>query len=120
MKFENVPTWRGYPPAGVYASAGTGGVSQIIRTRWLGKRRYSKVVCIGYAVASGPLRPNEVAPAAMSGGGTIRLFEAAKIPWPGLVRSDVADRLKLKQSVLSGAAPMPPPKPAGLVPAGKK
>lgn len=49
--------------------------------------------------------PVEVRHAAQ-GGGTVRIYEAARIPWPGLVRADVALRLNMRRSVLSGTAPI--------------
>jgi len=48
-----------------------------------------------------------------SGGGKIRIHGPQRIAWPGLVRSDVAQRLHMSQGVLSGtqriaAPPLPP------------
>ena len=51
--------------------------------------------------------PTEVSHAG-SGGGHVRVYEAARIPWPGLVRADVALRLNLSRNVLSGTASPPP------------
>lgn len=47
---------------------------------------------------------------AVSGAGTVRLYEPARIPWPGLVRADVALRLNINQGILSGRAPTVPPR----------
>jgi hypothetical protein len=55
-------------------------------------------------------QPAEVA-RSRSGAGILRVYEAARIPYPGLVRADVAARLKLNQQILSGTAPIPPPRP---------
>lgn len=57
-------------------------------------------------------QPNEVTPASPSGGGDIVMYDPADIPWPRPIRTDVAKKLKLDPQVLSGAAPIPPPRPA--------
>ena len=49
-----------------------------------------------------------------SGSGQIEMFAPVRIAWPGLVRADVARRLNMMQSMLSGTAPIPPPKPPNL------
>ena len=67
-------------------------------------------VMIGVNSSTAPL-PNKVPPDVATGGGTIILFDAMRIPWPGLARADVAARLKVPRNVLSGTAPVPPPRP---------
>jgi hypothetical protein len=47
-------------------------------------------------------------------GGQIVVLPSRRIPWPGLVRDDVAQRLNMTTRVLSGTAPVPPPKPPNL------
>ncbi len=49
-----------------------------------------------------------------SGLGQIEMFTPVRIAWPGLARADVARRLNMMQTVLSGTAPIPPPKPPNL------
>ncbi|HUI43921.1 MAG TPA: hypothetical protein VL523_18315 [Terriglobia bacterium] len=44
-------------------------------------------------------------------GNKIAIFETQRIPWPGAVPANVAQQLKLMASVVSGTAPIPPPRP---------
>jgi hypothetical protein len=44
------------------------------------------------------------------GAGRVVLYEAQRIPWPGLVKTSIADYLNMNRSVISGTAPIPPPR----------
>ncbi len=59
-------------------------------------------------------QPTEAVPATGSGGGDIVMYTPADIPWPKPVRGDVAHALNIQRNVLSGAAPIPPPKPVAV------
>lgn len=61
--------------------------------------------------SAGP-QPTEMVPATAVSHGTVRLFSAVTIPWPGKVRADVAKRLGQTQNSMSGLAPHIPPRPA--------
>jgi hypothetical protein len=48
-------------------------------------------------------------------GNQIAIFDTQRIPWPGLVPANVAQRLKLMASVVSGTAPIPAPRTSSRV-----
>jgi hypothetical protein len=63
---------------------------------------------------AGAVQPAEHGFGLPSNGGFIHLFEAVKIPWPELVNAKVAKYLHVPQGVLSGTAPVIPPRPSKI------